>query len=169
MLHPSPLATVDDIQVVQPFVQGVTERAIEIAVEKKRCIPASHAATLPKLPHGIHWQMGRPILVATQLCRFLLIRFGCCQPVPATLKVVADSDWRCIMISAIHTALSGLSAFGKQLEVSAHNVANVNTDGFKGSRTEFVEVQSGGVLPVVQKDNSAGPAVLKDTAQGPRQ
>ena len=73
------------------------------------------------------------------------------------------------MISAIHTALSGLTAFGKQLEVSAHNVANVNTDGFKGSRTDFVEEQSGGVLPVVQKDNSAGPAVLKDTDQGPRQ
>lgn len=73
------------------------------------------------------------------------------------------------MISAIHTALSGLSAFGKQLEVSAHNVANLNTDGFKSSRTEFVAVQDGGVLPVVQKDNSAGPTVLKDTTQGPRQ
>lgn len=73
------------------------------------------------------------------------------------------------MISAIHTALSGLSAFGKQLDVSAHNVANVNTDGFKSSRTEFVEAQSGGVLPVVRKDNSAGPSVLKDTAEGPRQ
>lgn len=73
------------------------------------------------------------------------------------------------MISAIHTALSGLNAFGKQLEVSAHNVANVNTDGFKSSRTELVEAQNGGVLPVVQKDDSAGPAVLKDTSQGPRQ
>jgi flagellar hook protein FlgE len=73
------------------------------------------------------------------------------------------------MISAIHTALSGLSAFGKQLDVSAHNVANVNTDGFKSSRTEFVEAQSGGVLPVVRKDNSAAPSVLKDTAEGPRQ
>ena len=73
------------------------------------------------------------------------------------------------MISAIHTALSGLTAFGKQLEISAHNVANLNTDGFKGSRTEFVEAQSGGVLPVLQKDNSAGPAVLKDMDQGPRQ
>lgn len=73
------------------------------------------------------------------------------------------------MISAIHTALSGMSAFGKQLEVSAHNVANINTDGFKSSRTELVEAQHGGVLPVVQKDDSAGPAVLKDTNQGPRQ
>jgi flagellar hook protein FlgE len=73
------------------------------------------------------------------------------------------------MISAIHTALTALTAYAKQLDVSAHNVANVNTDGFKHSRTEFVEAQSGGVLPVVQKDDSAGPAVLKDTAHGPAQ
>ncbi|WP_413935219.1 flagellar basal body rod protein FlgC [Nitrospira sp. BLG_1] len=67
------------------------------------------------------------------------------------------------MISAIHTALSSLTAFGKQIEVVAHNVANLNTDGFKKSRTEFVEVQTGGVLPVVQKDHAAGPTVLRDT------
>lgn len=73
------------------------------------------------------------------------------------------------MISAIHTALSGLTAFAKQTEVSAHNVANVNTDGFKKSRTELVEVEAGGVLPVVQKDDSDGPAVLKDTEHGPAQ
>jgi flagellar basal-body rod protein FlgC len=73
------------------------------------------------------------------------------------------------MISAIHTALSGLTAFAKQLDVVSHNVANVNTDGFKKSRTEFVEVETGGVLPVVQKDDSAGPAVLKDTSHGPTQ
>ncbi len=73
------------------------------------------------------------------------------------------------MISAIHTALSGLTAFAKQIEVSANNVANVNTDGFKKSRTEFVEMEPSGVLPVVQKDNSAGPAVLRDTASGPTQ
>jgi len=71
------------------------------------------------------------------------------------------------MISAIHTALSGLMAFGKQIEVVAHNVANLNTDGFKRSKTEFVEVPTGGVLPVVEKDNSAGPTVLRDTASSP--
>ena len=71
------------------------------------------------------------------------------------------------MISAIHTALSGLAAFGKQIEVVAHNVANLNTEGFKKSRTEFVEVQSGGVLPVVQKDDTSGPTVLRDTGGNP--
>ena len=67
------------------------------------------------------------------------------------------------MISAIHTALSGLTAIGKQIEVGAHNVANVNTDGFKKSRTEFVEIPTGGVLPVVEKDDASGLTVLRDT------
>ncbi|MFO0706097.1 MAG: flagellar basal body rod C-terminal domain-containing protein [Nitrospira sp.] len=73
------------------------------------------------------------------------------------------------MMSALDTALSGLTAFAKKIEVSAHNVANVNTDGFKKSRTEFVEAGPGGVLPVVQKDDSAGPTVLKDTGYGAAQ
>lgn len=67
------------------------------------------------------------------------------------------------MLSAIHTALSGLAAYAKQVEVTAHNVANVNTDGFKKSRTEFVSMPTGGVLPVVQKDESGGPTVLYNT------
>ena len=73
------------------------------------------------------------------------------------------------MISAIHSALSGLAAYAKQVEVTANNVANVNTDGFKNSHTEFVSVETGGVLPVVRKDDSAGPTVLSDRGQGPTQ
>ncbi|BCA53381.1 flagellar basal body rod protein FlgG [Nitrospira sp. KM1] len=71
------------------------------------------------------------------------------------------------MLPAIHTALSGLSAFSKSVEVTAHNLANVNTDGFKKSKTEFVEIETGGVLPVVEKDNVEGPAVLKNSDHGP--
>ena len=67
------------------------------------------------------------------------------------------------MISAIHTALSGLTAIGKQIEVIANNIANVNTDGFKKSKTEFVEIPTGGVLPVVEKDDASGLTVLRDT------
>lgn len=67
------------------------------------------------------------------------------------------------MISAIHTALTGLTAFGKQLEVVAHNIVNVNTDGFKKFRTTFIEAPTSGVLPVIDKDNSSGPTVLRDT------
>ncbi len=70
------------------------------------------------------------------------------------------------MLSAIHTALSGLAAFTKQVEVTGHNVANVNTEEFKKSNTELVSVETGGVIPVVRKDDSAGPAVLSDRGHG---
>lgn len=73
-------------------------------------------------------------------------------------------------MSTIHPALSGLGAYAKQVEVSANNVANVNTDGFKKSHTELISVETGGgVLPVVRKDDSAGPTVLRDSSYGPTQ
>lgn len=70
------------------------------------------------------------------------------------------------MISAIQTALSVLAAFTKQVEVTGHNVANIDTEEFKKSNTELVSVEIGGVLPVVQKDESAGPTVLSDKGHG---
>jgi flagellar hook protein FlgE len=73
------------------------------------------------------------------------------------------------MISAIHTALSGLFGFSKQIEVTAHNVANVNTDGFKKARMELVALETGGVNPVVRKDKSAGPMILNSRGYGPAQ
>lgn len=73
------------------------------------------------------------------------------------------------MIGAIYAALSGLTAFSTQIDVTAHNVANVNTNGFKKSRTEFVAVETGGVRSVIQKNETAGPTVLNDTGYGPAQ
>ena len=37
-------------------------------------------------------------------------------------------------------ALSGLNAASAHLDVTAHNIANVNTTGFKGSRAAFADV-----------------------------
>ena len=71
------------------------------------------------------------------------------------------------MIGAIHSALSGLTAFSRQIEVTAHNVANISTDGFKKSQVELVSVETGGALPVVRRDDSAGPTVLRDSGYGP--
>jgi flagellar hook protein FlgE len=73
------------------------------------------------------------------------------------------------MLSAIHTVLSGLAAYAKHVEVTAHNVANVNTNGFKKSRTEFVAMETGGILPVIQKNESSGPAILNDMGYDPAQ
>src|SRR5262245_11521577 len=73
------------------------------------------------------------------------------------------------MIGALHSALSGLTAFSTQVAVSAHNVANVNTDGFKKSRTEFIAIESGGVRLAIQTDEPAGPTILNHTGYAPAQ
>jgi flagellar hook protein FlgE len=73
------------------------------------------------------------------------------------------------MLGAIYPAFMGLAAFATQIAVTAHNLANVNTNGFKKSKTELVAVETGGVLPVVQKDQSAGPSILNNTGYGPAQ
>jgi len=43
-------------------------------------------------------------------------------------------------ITALHSAATGLSALGTQLDVIANNLANINTDGFKGSRVNFEDL-----------------------------
>lgn len=63
-------------------------------------------------------------------------------------------------------SLSALSAFGTQLNVTANNVANVNTDGFKKSRTVLEEGQAGSVNPRVEKINSPGPLVQDSVELG---
>ncbi|MGE5254319.1 MAG: flagellar basal body protein, partial [Planctomycetaceae bacterium] len=35
------------------------------------------------------------------------------------------------MSLALNAALSALDAYGKKVDVTAHNIANLNTDGFK--------------------------------------
>jgi flagellar hook protein FlgE len=43
-------------------------------------------------------------------------------------------------------ALSGLNAASSELDVTANNIANANTTGFKGSRAEFADVFAAGTL-----------------------
>ena len=43
-------------------------------------------------------------------------------------------------VVSLHSAASGLSALNTELDVIAHNLANVNTDGFKASRVNFQDL-----------------------------
>ena len=70
------------------------------------------------------------------------------------------------MISGLTSSLSGLSASQTKLNVTAHNVANANTDGFKKSRTILQESVPGGVQATIQQVNTPGPVAFKDTDQG---
>ncbi len=61
-------------------------------------------------------------------------------------------------------ALSGLNAASADLEVTANNVANVNTNGFKLSRAQFAEVFAVGAQSI--SSNASGSGVrLADVAQ----
>lgn len=61
------------------------------------------------------------------------------------------------MISPLNSGLSAISAFSVKMSVTANNIANVNSDGFKKNRTTLKEGPSGGVKPEVDQDNTPGP------------
>lgn len=46
------------------------------------------------------------------------------------------------VISSMHTAVSGLTSNGQALSVTADNIANASTNGFKTSRAEFQDMMS---------------------------
>jgi flagellar hook protein FlgE len=60
------------------------------------------------------------------------------------------------MISALNSTVSALRAFVTKLGVTADNIANVNTDGFKKNRATFQADENGGVRVQIRKDDSPG-------------
>ncbi|MBT8077582.1 MAG: flagellar hook protein FlgE [Gammaproteobacteria bacterium] len=71
------------------------------------------------------------------------------------------------MVFAI--ALSGLNASSADLSVTANNIANVNTNGFKGSRAQFTEVFAVGTQSVSSSASGSGvrlSAVAQQFSQG---
>jgi flagellar hook protein FlgE len=59
-----------------------------------------------------------------------------------------------IMIPPLNAAVSALHAFGQKLGVTAGNIANVNTDGYKKYRAIFQEGQHGAVEVTEQRDET---------------
>lgn len=60
------------------------------------------------------------------------------------------------MIYPVSNALSALNAFRKKMDVTANNIANVNTDNFKKSRVNMQEGSNGGVQVNIQQINTPG-------------
>ena len=60
------------------------------------------------------------------------------------------------MISALNSTVSALRAFVTKLGVTADNIANANTDGFKKNRATFQTEQNGGVRVEIRRDESPG-------------
>lgn len=70
------------------------------------------------------------------------------------------------MISPITSSLSALSAARTKMDVTANNIANVNTDEFKKSRVTFKEGTNGGVTAGVDVVDT--PGIPKETIQNDR-
>jgi flagellar hook protein FlgE len=60
------------------------------------------------------------------------------------------------MISALNSSVSALRAFATKLGVTANNIANVNTDGFKKNRATLQEDRNGSVRVEATRDESPG-------------
>jgi len=59
-------------------------------------------------------------------------------------------------------ALSGLNAAQTRLQASAHNVANLNTAGFRRQQVEQSAVAAGGVSTTLGSAEQTGPALADD-------
>jgi len=64
---------------------------------------------------------------------------------------------RMMMIAGIASALSGIQAGGRILNVGAHNIANAQSENFKRTRALPVESAAGGVTVILDKDVRSGP------------
>jgi flagellar hook protein FlgE len=68
------------------------------------------------------------------------------------------------MIQLNGTTLSALEAFGRRFQVTANNIANVNTDGFKKSRADLKDNRPAGVEAVITRIET--PGFLKPAEDG---
>ena len=69
-------------------------------------------------------------------------------------------------LGALTATYSSLSVSQRRIRVTANNIANVNTDGFKKSRTILSTVQPYGVKAEVEQVETAGLSALEKTTQG---
>jgi flagellar hook protein FlgE len=70
---------------------------------------------------------------------------------------------------SMNTALSGLNAAQKHIAVTSHNIANVGTTGFRGSRAEFADIFTQSPFSVARTTAGAGTQIARvaqDFSQG---
>jgi len=68
------------------------------------------------------------------------------------------------MIFSVGNNISSLSSHATKLAVTANNVANVDTEGFKKSRAVLQEGPNGAVQVQIDQINTPGPLIQEDGA-----
>ncbi len=72
------------------------------------------------------------------------------------------------MINGILTSMSGMLNAIRRTNITANNIANMATPGFKAARADNVEVEGGGVrIGSITHDDSPGPPLLDPAPNGP--
>ena len=67
------------------------------------------------------------------------------------------------MSFSIQSTLSAIKAFGVKMGVTANNIANVETEGFKKSKATLVEGPKNNVEVEITQPNTPGPVVVDAT------
>ena len=70
------------------------------------------------------------------------------------------------MSEAINTALSALRATFRKQDVTANNIANTNTQGFKKSKAAFEETSPAGVKVTISQVETPGTSLPPDEVIG---
>jgi flagellar basal-body rod protein FlgC len=70
------------------------------------------------------------------------------------------------MLTAMNTALSALGAYLKKQDVTANNIANVNTADYKKGRADFEEMTHGGVTVTISRIETPGNPLPPDEVIG---
>jgi flagellar basal-body rod protein FlgC len=70
------------------------------------------------------------------------------------------------MLTAMNTALSALGAYLRKQDVTANNIANINTQDFKKSRAVFQEASPGGVTVTISRSEEPGALLPPDERTG---
>ncbi|MBN2809390.1 MAG: hypothetical protein JXR80_07840 [Deltaproteobacteria bacterium] len=70
------------------------------------------------------------------------------------------------MVNTLDTSLNAIQNNFARLQTSADNIANLNTDGYKGQRLIFSQGASGNPTPRRTSDLSPGPTRLEENQQG---
>ncbi len=85
------------------------------------------------------------------------MRFGITNPL--TLIAIENFSSRgfCGMDTTLNAAVSSIWAHGRKLDVTANNVANVNTNGFKRDQASLQEGAAGDVRVHVRQDLTPAP------------
>jgi len=64
------------------------------------------------------------------------------------------------MVGSIGNSVAALKALGTKMDVTARNIANANSDGYKKSRAVLKEDPNGGVGSHVETLDTPGPSIV---------